>query len=64
VRSVARRSLEQNHEVVIALARDLASTPGAHEDHGRSRIDIHRAESLATFVEAILGALPSGRYLA
>lgn len=57
------RSLEQHHEVVIALARNLASTPRSHEDHGRSRVAIDRAESLAAFAESALCSAASGGYL-
>src|SRR5215207_4037193 len=62
VRVLASRSLEQNHEIVVALAGDLAATPRPHQHHGRSRVDLDGAKSLPALAESALGPAASGRY--
>jgi hypothetical protein len=47
-RTFPASALEQDHEVVVALASHLAPAPRTHQDDGRIGIDAERLESLAT----------------
>jgi hypothetical protein len=59
----SRRALEQDHEVVVALARNLAPAPRAGQNNGRVVIDLDRCEPLAAFEKSAVGLSPGGRHV-